>query len=71
MENLVRKIVLPEDLGMVVSNIGSTPDFSAIYTPNSAMHPAFVQVSLKEQHKIGSYQYMDRVKRRIAAELPE
>ena len=70
-ENLVRKIVLPEDLGMVVSNIGSTPDFSAIYTPNSAMHTAFVQVSLKEQHKIGSYEYMDRVKRRIAAELPE
>ena len=70
-ENLVRKIVLPEDLGMVVSNIGSTPDFSAIYTPNSAMHTAFVQVSLKEQHKIGSYEYMDRVKRRIATELPE
>lgn len=70
-ENLVRQIVLPEDLGMVVSNIGSTPDFSAIYTPNSAMHTAFVQVSLKEKHKIGSYEYMDRVKRRIATELPE
>ncbi len=70
-ENLVRQIVLPKDLGMMVSNIGSTPDFSAIYTPNSAMHTAFVQVSLKEGHKIGSYEYMDRVKRRIAAELPE
>ncbi len=70
-ENLVRQVVLPEDLGMVVSNIGSTPDFSAIYTPNSAMHTAFVQVSLKGEHKVGSYEYMDRVKRRIAAELPE
>ena len=57
-ESLVRQVVLPQDLGMVVSNIGTTPDFSAIYTPNSAMHTAFVQVSLKEDHKIGSYEYM-------------
>ena len=31
-ENLIRKIVAPEDLGIIVSNIGSTPDFSALYT---------------------------------------
>ena len=31
---------------MIVSNIGATPDFSAIYTTNSAQHTAFVQVSL-------------------------
>ena len=55
-----------EDLGMIVSNIGATPDFSAIYTTNSAMHTAFVQVSLKEDHKTGSYEYMARVKQRIA-----
>jgi multidrug efflux pump subunit AcrB len=56
---------------MIVSNIGSTPDFSAIYTTNSAMHTAFVQVSLKEEHKVGSYEYMSRVKERIRQELPE
>lgn len=70
-EDLIRKIVAPEDLGMIVANIGTTPDFSAIYTPNSAMHTAFVQVSLKEDHKAGSYEYMSKVKQRIAAELPE
>ncbi|MBS1877568.1 MAG: efflux RND transporter permease subunit [Acidobacteria bacterium] len=70
-EELVRKVVPPEDLGMIVSNIGSTPDFSAIYTTNSAMHTAFVQVSLKEDHKLGSYEYMSRVKRRLASDLPE
>ena len=46
------------DLGMIVSNIGITPDFSAIYTSNSGQHTAFVQVSLKEDHKLGSYEYM-------------
>jgi multidrug efflux pump subunit AcrB len=70
-ENLIRHVVSPEDLGMIVSNIGSTPDFSAIYTSNSAMHTAFVQVSLKEDHKTGSYDYMSRVKQKIQDELPE
>jgi multidrug efflux pump subunit AcrB len=70
-EALVRQVVLPEDLGMIVSNIGSTPDFSAMYTTNSAMHTAFVQVSLKEDHKVGSYDYMARVKEKIGADLPE
>ncbi len=70
-ENLVHKVVTPEDLGMIVSNIGSTPDFSAIYTSNSAMHTATVQVSLKEDHKIGSYDYMARLERRLSEEMPE
>ncbi len=70
-EALVRQVVAPEDLGMIVSNIGATPDFSAIYTTNSAQHTAFVQVSLNEDHKTGSYEYMARVKDRMARELPE
>ncbi len=70
-EDLVRKVVSPEDLGMIVSNIGSTPDFSAIYTSNSAMHTATVQVSLKEDHKVGSYEYMARMRKRLDSEIPE
>src|SRR5206468_1930953 len=70
-EDVIRQIVPRDDLGMIVSNIGSTPDFSAIYTTNSAMHTAFVQVSLKEDHQTGSYDYMARLKQRIARELPE
>ena len=70
-EKLVRDTVSPEDLGMIVSNIGTTPDFSAIYTTNSAMHTGFVQVSLKDEHKVGSYEYMARVKRRLETDLPE
>lgn len=70
-EALAREVVAPEDLGMVVSNIGVTPGFSSIYTSNSAQHTAFVQVSLKEGHNTGSYEYMDRFRRRIESELPE
>ncbi len=70
-ENIVRDIVPPNELGMIVSNIGITTDFSAIYTPNSAPHTAFVQVSLKEGHKVSSYEYMARVRRKIGQELPQ
>ncbi len=51
MEGDIREVVSREDLQMIVSNIGITPDFSAIYTTNSGQHTAFVQVSLKEDHK--------------------
>jgi multidrug efflux pump subunit AcrB len=56
---------------MIVSNIGITPDLSSIYTSNSAMDTAFVQVSLKEDHKVGSYAYMERVRRKLSADMPE
>src|SRR5215475_5926198 len=55
----------------MVSNIGITTDFSAIYTSNSAPHTAFVQASLRERHKVGSYEYMRRVRREIAERLPQ
>jgi len=70
-EELVRRTVPERDLEMVVSNIGSTPDFSALYTPNSGMHTAFMQVSLKDGHETGSYEYMERVRRRLSEEMPE
>jgi multidrug efflux pump subunit AcrB len=70
-EQIVREVVPSDELEMIVSNIGSTPDFSAMYTPNSGMHTAFVQVSLKDEHRAGSYEYMDRVRKRLASEMPD
>jgi multidrug efflux pump subunit AcrB len=69
-EQDVRDVVAPRDLNMIVSNIGVTPDLSAIYTPNSGMHTAFVQVSLKEDHSLSSFVYMQRVRAKLATDLP-
>ena len=66
----MREIVPQNELGMIVSNIGITPDFSAIYTPNSAPHTAFVQVSLKEDHKVGSYEYMSECGTGLRNDMP-
>ncbi len=70
-EEIIRHIVPKDELGLIVSNIGVTADFSAIYTSNSASHTAFVQASLLEGHKVGSYEYMDRVRAAMQKELPE
>jgi multidrug efflux pump subunit AcrB len=69
-ERIVREVVTPEDYGMMITNIGVVPDFSAIYTSNSAPNTAFLQVSLTEGHKVGSYEYMDRVRERLRREMP-
>ena len=70
-EEDIRQIVPPSDLGMIVSNIGITPDFSAIYTSNSGQHTAFVQVSLKEGRKRSSFDYMNRVRAKLTEDFPE
>jgi multidrug efflux pump subunit AcrB len=70
-EDIIRSVVRPGDLDMVVSNIGVYPDLSAIYTTNASMDTAFVQTSLKEGHRIGSYEYMREVQRRLSREMPE
>jgi hydrophobic/amphiphilic exporter-1 (mainly G- bacteria), HAE1 family len=70
-EQDIRQVVPATDLDLIVSNIGITPDFSAIYTSNSGQHSAFVQVSLKEGHKLSSFAYMNLVRTKLAADLPE
>ena len=70
-ESDIRQVVPERDLGMIVSNIGITPDFSAMYTSNSGQHTAFVQVSLKKEHEVCSYEYMKRVRAKLQADLPE
>jgi multidrug efflux pump subunit AcrB len=70
-EDIIRSVVPPKDLGMIVSNIGVYPDLSAIYTTNASMDTAFVQTSLKEGHGVGSYEYMHRVQEKLSREMPE
>jgi multidrug efflux pump subunit AcrB len=70
-EKIIHETVRPKDLGMIVSNIGVYPDLSAIYTTNASMDTAFVQTSLQEDHSLGSYEYMARVRERLSREMPE
>ena len=70
-EDIVRQVVPADELNTVVSNVGLMSDLSALFTPNSAMHTAFIQVGLKEDHRVSSFTYMNEVRARISAELPQ
>ncbi|MDR3718181.1 MAG: efflux RND transporter permease subunit [Bryobacteraceae bacterium] len=70
-EDLIRHTVDPDDFKMVVSNIGIVPDFSSLYTTNAGPHTATIQVALKEPHRVGSFEYMDRLRREIARRFPD
>ncbi|MEO6924459.1 MAG: efflux RND transporter permease subunit, partial [Bryocella sp.] len=67
----IRQVVPEKDLDMIVSNIGTAPGFSSIYSSNSGPHTAFVQVSLKEGHSKSSFVYMDLVRTKLRHDLPE
>lgn len=71
LERLIKEIVRPDDLDIIVDNIGVDNGFSAVYTPNTAMHTGFIQVGLKPTHRTGSYEYIREIKKRITEEMPE
>jgi HAE1 family hydrophobic/amphiphilic exporter-1 len=70
-EDVVRQAVRPEDLNTIVSNIGVMPDLSSLFTPNSGMHTAIVQVGLNEDHKVSSFEYMQVVRDRLSKQFPQ
>jgi multidrug efflux pump subunit AcrB len=70
-EKIIRQEIPKHDLGMIVSNIGITHGPSTIYSSNSSMDTAFVQVSLKEGHTLSSFAYMDRVRKALSQQMPE
>ena len=71
LESLIKEIVRPDDLAIIVDNIGVDNGFSAVYTSNAAMHTGFVQVGLKPEHRTGSYEYIRQIKKRMVEEMPE
>jgi len=71
LEMLVKEIVRPDDLDIIVDNIGVDNGFSAVYTSNTAMHTGFVQVGLKPDHRVGSYDYIRQIKKRLSQDIPE
>ncbi|HEV2290004.1 MAG TPA: efflux RND transporter permease subunit [Candidatus Acidoferrales bacterium] len=70
-ERIIRHVVHPADLNTVVSNIGINSGLESLTTPNAGMYTAFVEVALKEDHKVSSFDYMDRVRTAIADQLPQ
>ena len=70
-EDLIRNTVEPKDLKRIVSNIGVVPDFSSLYTTNAGPYTATVQVQLTADHRLSSFDYMNRVQNGMAKQYPD
>jgi HAE1 family hydrophobic/amphiphilic exporter-1 len=70
-EDLIRSTMDARDLRRIVSNIGVVPDFSSLYTTNAGPYTATVQVQLNDSHRLSSFEYMDRVQKKMASQFPE
>jgi multidrug efflux pump subunit AcrB len=70
-EAIVRKVIPPDDLDMVVSNIGIAPSISAIYSPNAAQDSGFIQIALKPEHQRPTRYYVEKLKQLLPEELPD
>ena len=69
-EDLIRKMVRPSDFHMTVSTVGLDPGFASLYTSNAGEYTATIQTALKTPHAVSSFEYMDRIRRQIAAQYP-
>lgn len=70
-ERLVRDVVPEEDISVVLSNIGISSRWSAIYTPNNGPHAAFVKVGLRSGfagRDRTTLQYVEELRRRLERE---
>ena len=70
-EQEIRNAIPAKDLGMIVSNIGTAPGFSSMYSSNSGPHTAFIQVSLNAEHSKSTFAYMSLVRSKLREDLPE
>jgi hydrophobic/amphiphilic exporter-1 (mainly G- bacteria), HAE1 family len=70
-EDSIRHVVSPEDMGMIVSNIGVVNDFSSLYTTNAGQYTATIQVELKNDHNLSTFDYMKNVRVAMAQQFPD
>ena len=69
-ETILKEETPTGELDQIVANIGLPQGWMVLFTPVSGPHQAFLLVSLMPQHTIGTDTLIDRVRTRIASEMP-
>jgi multidrug efflux pump subunit AcrB len=72
-EAMIRDVVPPEDLDMILANVGISSRWSAIYTSNNGPHAAFVRVQLRSGfagRTTPAVAYVDRLRDKLEERFP-
>lgn len=67
-EKAIRETIGDEDIQMVISELGVTPDWSAAYTQNSGPMDAILKVQLSEERSHSAQEYVHRLRRAFNAD---
>ncbi len=70
-EKKLREWILPEDLKMVITNVGVYYGYPAAFTPNAATQDAFFNVELTEERKHTSQYYAQMIRERLPKAFPQ
>jgi multidrug efflux pump subunit AcrB len=72
-EDVIREVVPPNDLAMVLDDIGTPNGINLAFTDNSTISSADgeILVSLKPAHVGSTASYMKRIRERIASDFPD
>jgi multidrug efflux pump subunit AcrB len=73
-EQLVREVIPPEDLDLMVSNIGLSSRWSAVYTSNNGPHAAFLRVQLRSGfagRHTPVLAYVEKLREKLAERYPQ
>ncbi len=72
-EELIRQVVPPEDLELILANVGISSRWSAVYTSNNGPHAAFVRVQLRSGfagRHTPTLAYVEQLREQLAARYP-
>jgi multidrug efflux pump subunit AcrB len=73
-EQIIREVVPAEDLNLILSNIGLSSRWSAIYTTNNGPHAAFLRVQLRSGfagRQTPVLEYVEKLRGRLAERFPQ
>ena len=65
-ENYVREVIDKEDLQLMLSELGVTPDWSAAYTPNAGTMDSVVKIQLTAERKKSAQEYVAELRQGVA-----
>jgi multidrug efflux pump subunit AcrB len=69
----IRRVVDPRDLDVIIDNVGIPPSTNLAYSDNVTLSSADgeILVSLKPDHKVGTQEYLRRLRRALTQRFPE
>jgi multidrug efflux pump subunit AcrB len=65
-ERFIKDIIPPEEMEMIVSELGLDPDWSAAYTANSGQQDVIVRIQLKEERTKSAQEYAVAMRHALA-----